>query len=208
VDIHLATPYGVSSRLFVPVIRDGSQASASTLAFAEGYRLGLTFAPTKTSGGRIETARVDEFYSADTATILIRVPDTFIPPPKAELSCMLTDTATGTIVGTFGTSSLPFDARRGGYRLGGSDLRNFIGDTSRPATDKTLRGAAKPYLDALLARGRLGDEGDAVSLKLTASLTAEQQEVPIEGGIVVDIVRRGRTASIESDPEPREPAAP
>ncbi len=208
VDIHLATPYGVSSRLFVPVVRDGSRQPASTLAFGEGYRLGLTFAPTKTSAGRTETAKVDEFYSADSATILIRVPDTFIPPPKAELSCTLTDTATGTIVGTFGTSSLPFDARRGGYRLGGSDLRNFVGDTSRPATDKTLRGAVKPYLDAILARGRLAEDGDAVSLKLTASLAAEQQEVPIEGGIVVDVVRRGRTATIESDPEPRGTTAP
>ncbi len=208
VDIHLATPYGVSSRLFVPIVRDAGQAAISTLAFAEDYRLGLAFAPTKASAGRAATARIDEFYSADTDTILIRVPDTFIPPPKAELSCTLTDTATGTIVGTFAAASLPFDARRGGYRLRGGDLRNFVGDTSRPATDKTLRGAVKPYLDMLLARGRLDDEGDAVSLRLTASLVAEQQEVPIEGGIVVDAVRRGRTATIEPDPEPTDPTAP
>ena len=208
VDIHLATPYGVSSRLFVPVVRDAEEAAASAIAFAKNYRLGLTFAPTKTSAGRTETARIDEFYSADTDSILILVPDTFIPPAKGELSCTLTDTSTGTIAGTFGTASLPFDARRGGYRLAGSDLRNFIGDTSRPATDKTLRGAVKPYLDRLLARGKLGDDGDAVSLELTASLTAEQQEVPIEGGVIIEVTRRGRTESVEPDPEPRDTATP
>ena len=208
VDIHLATPYGVSSRLYVPVVRDEPGSSTSTLAFAEGYRLGLSFTPTKTSGSRTDSAKIDEFYSSDTDVIVIRVPEYFVPPPKGELSCTLSDPATGTIAATFGAGGLPFDARRGGYRLGGNELRNFIGDTSRPATDKTLRGAVKPYVDSLLARGSLGDDGDTVSLRLTATLVAEQQEVPIEGGIIVDVTRRGRTATVEPAAEPRDAVAP
>jgi hypothetical protein len=191
VEIHLATPYGVSSRLFVPVVRGGgSDAATTTLAFAEPYRLGLTFTTTKSSETKTESAKVDEFYSAETDTIVIRVPEYFIPPPKAELSCTLVDEATGAIAGTLGTTALPFDATRGGYRLGGTELRNFIGDTSRPATDKTLRGAVKPYLDAQLAAGRLANEGDAVNFRLTATLVAEQQEVPVDGGITINATRR------------------
>jgi hypothetical protein len=192
VEIHLATPYGVSSRLFVPVVRGsgGGDFATTALTFAEAYRLGLTFTTTKSSETKTETAKVDEFYSSETDTIVIRVPEYFIPPPKAELACTLVDEATGAIAGTLGTTSLPFDARRGGYRLGGTELRNFIGDTSRPATDKTLRGAVKPYLDAQLAEGRLANEGDAVTLRLTAKLVAEQQEVPVDGGITIKATRR------------------
>ena len=192
VEIHLATPYGVSSRLFVPVVRGsgGGDFATTALTFAEAYRLGLTFTTTKSSETKTETAKVDEFYSSETDTIVIRVPEYFIPPPKAELACTLVDEATGAIAGTLGTTALPFDARRGGYRLGGTDLRNFIGDTSRPATDKTLRGAVKPYLDAQLAEGRLANEGDAVTLRLTAKLVAEQQEVPVDGGITIKATRR------------------
>jgi hypothetical protein len=48
----------------------------------------------------------------------------------------------------------------------------------------------KPYLDAQLAEGRLANEGDAVTLRLTAKLVAEQQEVPVDGGITVKATRR------------------
>jgi len=68
-----------------------------------------------------------------------------------------------------------------------------VGDTSRPATDKTLRGALKPYLDALLARGEIADDGDAVPFTLTATLVAEGQRVPVEGSIPVTVSRRGKT---------------
>ena len=51
--------------------------------------------------------------------------------------------ATGATAATFSFDGLAFDARNSRYMIAGGDLRNFIGDTSRPATDKTLRGAVK-----------------------------------------------------------------
>jgi hypothetical protein len=77
--------------------------------------------------------------------------------------------------------------------LSGGPLRNFIGDTSRPATDKTLRGALKPWLDGQLAAGGLAAEGDTASFTLTAALVAEQQEIPIDGSVAVTATRRGKT---------------
>ena len=88
--------------------------------------------------------------------------------------------------------------------IAGGDLRNFIGDTSRPATDKTLRGAVKPYLDSLLAQGSLAEDGDAVPFTLTAAIVANQQEVPIGGSLDVQATRRGKTA-IEPAPVPGSP---
>ena len=85
--------------------------------------------------------------------------------------------------------------------IAGGDLRNFVGDTSRPATDKTLRGAVKPYLDALLATGGLAEDGDSVALSLTAEIVAGDRAVPVSGSVPVTATRRGKDAvALPADP--------
>lgn len=67
-----------------------------------------------------------------------------------------------------------------------------------PATDKTLRGALKPYLDALLLRGDLaddGDDGDDVPFVVTAEIVSGEQAVPVGGELAVRVVRRGKTTT-------------
>jgi hypothetical protein len=199
VDIHLATPYGVSSHLLVPVSSRGGGA-AHGLAFDPPCTLGLTFAATKTTAA--PAAKVDEFFTASCDAIAIAAPETFIPPGKAALRLVLRDAATGTTAATFSFPEPFFDARHSRYLIAGGDLRNFVGDTSRPATDKTLRGAVKPYLDSLLQQGLLSTEGDAVALALTADLVAGEHEVPVGGAVTVTVTRRGVTVE-----PPTEPAA-
>ena len=87
-----------------------------------------------------------------------------------------------------------FDARTNRYVIAGGDLRNFVGDTSRPASDKTLRGALKPYLDHLLDEGLLAADGESAAFAVTAALVAGQQVVPVGGAIDVRATRRGRTS--------------
>ncbi len=198
VDIHLATPYGVSGHLLVPVADRGDTA-ARGLAFDPPCTLGLTFAATKTTAA--PAAKVDEFFTASCDAVAIAAADTFIPPGKAALRLVLRDAATGATAATFSFPEPFFDARHGRYLIAGGDLRNFIGDTSRPATDKTLRGAVKPYLDSLLQQGALGDDGDTVSLTLTADLVAGEHEVPVGGAVAVTVTRRGRTL-VEPEPGP------
>ena len=70
---------------------------------------------------------------------------------RALLQLLLRDAATGKTAATFSFGDLPYNADRQAYVITGGPLRNLIGDTSRPATDKTLRGAVKPWLDNLLA---------------------------------------------------------
>ncbi len=192
VDIHLATPYGVSSHLLVPVARR-PMAAACSLAFDPGFDIRLTFAAARSPTAQAEVARVNEFFAASGDAIVIHVPPVFVPPAKAELRLLLRDAATGATAAGFSFGDLPFVAARQAYVLSGGALRNFIGDTSRPATDKTLRGALKPWLDGQLAAGGLPADGDTASFTLTAALVAEQQEIPIDGSIAVSATRRGKT---------------
>ena len=202
VDIHLATPYGVTSHLLVPVARRlGPGDSGCALAFAEANALRLTFTVGKAAGTRTEAARIDEFFVAEADQLVIRAPEAFVPPAKAALQFVLRDESSGATAAEFSFDALAFDARAGAYVIAGGDLRNFVGDTSRPATDKTLRGALKPYLDALLARGEIAADGDAIPFTLTATLVADGQRVAVAGAIPVAVSRRGKTVV---DPTPAE----
>jgi len=191
VDIHLATPYGVSGHLLVPVHRRGDVGSQPTVDAAT-IRLSFTVARSAAAGGPV--ARVDEFFAATSESVSIRMPAAFVPPAKATLQFTVRD-AIRPVAG-FSCDTPPYDARGSRYLLAGGDLRNLIGDTSRPASDKTLRGGVKPYLDHLLGSGQLDADGDAVTLTVTAVLVAGQQEIPLAGDLTVIATRRGRAADI------------
>ena len=197
VAIHLATPYGVSGRLLVPVIprTDGGGGPS----FVSGCGFELFFSTAKSAGSPTPTARVDEFYRSACDALEIAVPTSFIPPEKGVLRLVLRDEARGVTAATFSFPSPFFDGRRGRYVIAGGDLRNFLGDTSRPATDKTLRGAVKPYLDALLATGQFADDGDAVALVLTAEIVAGDRAVPVSGSVPVSATRRGKEPQVTPD---------
>jgi len=196
VDIHLATPYGVSSHLLIPVARRQLSTSCS-LAFEPGFDVQLTFSTSRSATAKAVVARVDEYFTANRDAIVIHTPSAFVPPAKAEMHFLLRDAATGKTAATFSFGDLPYDAARRAYVIAGGPLRNLIGDTSRPATDKTLRGAVKPWLDNTLAEDGLTTDGDTATGTLTATLVAGQQEIPIGGSIDVTATRHvervGRT---------------
>jgi hypothetical protein len=196
VDLHLATPYGVSSHLLIPVVRRQTSSRCS-LTFAPGFDVQLTFSVGRSATAKADVARVDEYFTASRDAIVIDTPSVFVPPAKAELQFLLRDAANGETAATFSFGDLPYDAARQAYVIAGGPLRNFIGDTSRPATDKTLRGAVKPWLDNVLAEGGLTTDGDAATATLTATLVAGQQEIPVGGSITVTATRRGTTTASE-----------
>lgn len=200
VDIHLATPYGVTSHLLVPVARRGRGADAGCmLAFADANALRLTFTVGKTAGTKAEAARIDEFFAAEGDQLAIRAPEVFVPPAKGVLQFVLRDESTGATAAEFSFDALAFDPRASAYVIAGGDLRNLVGDTSRPATDKTIRGALKPYLDACLAQGRLAEDGDALPFTLSATLVADGLRVPVAGSLPLTATRRGKTTVVEPE---------
>jgi hypothetical protein len=190
VAIHLATPYGVSGRLLVPVIPRAAASGGPAFVSSCGFE--LFFSTAKSSTSPTPVARVDEFYRSACDAVEIAVPASFIPPEKGVLRLVLRDEARGVTAATFSFPSPFFDGSRSRYVIAGGDLRNFVGDTSRPATDKTLRGAVKPYLDALLATGGLAQDGDSVALSLSAEIVAGERAVPVSGSVPVSASRRGK----------------
>jgi hypothetical protein len=188
VDLHLATPYGVTTQILVPVAR--RSLGTGRLAFADSYQINLTYTTGTSTAANAEVARVDEFYGAAFDTLAIKVPTDFLPPSKGVLNFTLSDPKESQPVAVFAVPLPPFDSLRQAYVLAGADLRNFVGDTSRPATDKTLRGAMKPYLDARLAAGIAPAVGQTLLLELTASLAAEGRDLPVGGRVRVEAQRR------------------
>jgi hypothetical protein len=194
VAIHLATPYGVSGRLLVPVIPRAAASGGPAFVSSCGFE--LFFSTAKSSTSPTPVARVDEFYRSACDAVEIAVPASFIPPEKGVLRLVLRDEARGVTAATFSFPSPFFDGSRSRYVIAGGDLRNFVGDTSRPATDKTLRGAVKPYLDALLATGGLAQDGDSVALSLSAEIVAGERAVPVSGSVPVSASRRGKDSVV------------
>ena len=187
VDVHLATPYGVSDHLLIPVYQQTSAGTSTSaacdLSFAPDAAVSLTTTKTKTGGWRM-----NEFFQTSSDRIRILAPSTFVPPQNAQLQCTLRDDTSGATVATFSVPAPTFHAVEREYLLSGGDLRNFVGDTSRPATDKTLRGAIKPYIDHLGSQRTESGQPDVnCNLTLTAQLVTASQVIPIKGFLAVSV---------------------
>ena len=202
VDFHLATPYGVSSHLLVPVAASRSSNTLGGLALVGSPTVGLTFTAKAPRGSDVETAKVDAFFTASAPALEIVVPEGFFPPDKPVLQLTLRQPGSETVAATLGSDDLTFDAARRRYLIAGENLTNLVGDSSRPAGDSTLRGAVRTALDRLLLAGELKQVGDTVQFTATGSLVANQQFVPIGGSLTITATRRGETL-----PEPATPAA-
>ncbi|MBU6275536.1 MAG: hypothetical protein KGQ61_02755 [Planctomycetes bacterium] len=191
VDLHLATPYGVSGHLLIPYLAPPAAPPPVTapppgpceLSIDPPAAIALTTSRTGTG-----TWRVNEYFDATPDVIRIHAPAGFAAPSLAEIRSTVREKENGAVIASFTTSAPHFNAAAGAYVLTGGELRNFVGDTSRPATDKTLRGAIKPYLDSIGARVPADNPGQiACDLILTFELVSGQQVIPIDGAITVAI---------------------
>jgi hypothetical protein len=190
IDVHLATPYGVSGHLLIPLMTkpactstSNPDTSACSLVIAPPASIELTASPTKAG-----TWRVNEYFAAVPESISVRVPKWFVPPPKAEINWTIRESGQpgepGPVVGKLSTAAPHFEACTPAYVFDGAELRNLVGDTSRPATDKTLRGAIKPYLDHIGSQPKASIDRQ---LLVTAALVAGGKSIPIEGTLAINV---------------------
>jgi len=191
VDVHLATPYGVSGHLLIPYLPPPAAPPPVTApppgpcALSIDPPAAIALTASRTGSG---TWRVNEYFDATPDAIRIHAPAGFAAPSLAEIRSTVRDKESGAVVASFSTPAPHFNAGAGAYVLTGGELRNFVGDTSRPATDKTLRGAIKPYLDATGAKVPATEPGQIDrDLILTAELVSGQQVIPIAGAISVSV---------------------
>jgi hypothetical protein len=188
IDVRLATPYGVSNHLLIPVVASGGWGGGG-LAFETDVEFTLFSQKTATT----EAWRIGEYYEATAPELVIRAPEAFIPPEKAKLRFLLREVG-GNAFATLAIAAPPYDARTGVYRLAGADLRNFVGDGTRPASDSTLRGALAPFVN------HTGGEGGTFTAE--ATLVTEFQEQPVGGTLTVRIVH-----ATKPEPDTPSPAA-
>ncbi len=189
VDIHLATPYGVSGHMLVPV----AKASSSTrnigngqVAWRNGSKLTLTATITTTAavGGNPATksTAISNLFNAVPDVWLIDIPQISPVPASIILKLFVHDANDGTFVGTFATPALNFDASNSTAYLTGNELNTIaIGSSNSIST------VAKDYV-TWLASNRSFSNG-TVSLRVTAALDqgAGRPLVPIDGGFDVDV---------------------
>ena len=173
IDVRLATPYGVSNHLLIPVVASGGGWGGG-LAFEADVEFTLFSQKTATT----DAWRIGEYYEATAPELVIRAPEAFIPPAKASLRFLLREVG-GNAFATISIPAPPYDAKTGVYRLAGADLRNFVGDGTRPASDSTLRGALAPFVN------HTGGKGGVFTAE--ATLVTDLQEQPIGGTLTVRI---------------------
>jgi hypothetical protein len=196
VDVHLATPYGVSGHLLIPVVPAVKPAeqvepdpAACALAISPPGRIDLTAGLTKSGRWRVE-----EYFDATPDTIAVRVPRWFTPPAQAGIRWTVRELDhEDTVVAQFTVPAPHFEAAQRAYVFDGGELRNFIGDTSRPATDKTLRGALKPYLD--FVGGTIQGKPEQIEREYVAAATliAGGQSIPVDGSLKIAVRYAGQT---------------
>jgi hypothetical protein len=196
VDVHLATPYGVSGHLLIPVVPAAKPAEkgqpepdSCALAISPPGRIDLSAGLTKSGRWRVE-----EYFDATPDTIAVHVPKWFTPPAQAGIRWTVRELDDkDTVVAQFTVPAPHFEAAERAYVFDGGELRNFIGDTSRPATDKTLRGALKPYLDFVGAKIQGQPERIAREYVAAATLVAGGQSIPVDGGLRIGVRYAGQT---------------
>jgi hypothetical protein len=184
IDVHLATPYGVSNHLLIPFLT-AEKGDCCTVPDVAECALGIIpKVEVKLQAIRKDGANVQiqEFFDVTPDTIVVRVPKWFTPPSEAVLRWTVRDVVGSTVVAQFAVPAPQFDASARSYVFDGAELRNFIGAGASPASDKTLRGAVLPYLqDSSQTRSQ------AWSLIAKPVLVSASQTIPIEGELGVSI---------------------
>jgi hypothetical protein len=189
IDVHLATPYGVSNHLLIPFIAAEKKEccteedpAACALVVTPPVCVALTAKHNEGEAGWT----IDEHFDTTPDMIAIRVPKWFTPPSEAALRWTVA-AADGPVIAQFSLPVPHFDAASRSYVFGGAELRNLIGAAGAPSAAKTLRGAIRPYL---VRTGKDAIRDSSRDFFAKAELLTGRQTIPIEGELVVSISKR------------------
>ncbi len=187
VDIHLATPYGVSGHLLVPVAKAGAATSRSGGQFA--WRPGSSITITETVGAKVGNAdqviSPSKYFSTSHNALLIDVPSACPIPAAIKVRYFIHDT-NGTFIGTFDKSGMVFDTAGESIVVGGADLNSLIDPL---ASGDSIGFLVKEYLNWLVNKNQSKVTG--LSLRVTAAFDPSNSSrplLPIDGGFDVSVI--------------------
>ncbi|NLS92640.1 MAG: hypothetical protein GXX96_10830 [Planctomycetaceae bacterium] len=167
VDVHLATPYGVSSHLLVPVAAAKTVRERVKFEMCSGAVLTLTY----TKSGTPPTRTFDKFFRFKPDALVIRVPHAAELTDSATITFSLHDARARTFLGQFPLSSTALSKGSLEYRLSETNL-------SEMATQ--IQKLAEPYLQYLR-------NVDTISVRVTAEMP---NKTPVEGHFIAVICER------------------
>ncbi len=182
VDIHLATPYGVSSHLLVPVAKAGAslQSSGGQLSWRTGALLNMfATVPKPTSGDPV--ANISTFFKSSSPALLIDVPPTS-PLPSTLTLVFEVRAADGTFLGALPLTTAAFDPRENTIFISADALKNLVGTDAGG-----LGGKIKPYLEWQLNKN--STKLPTMTLSVIASLDPGNSRplIPIAQGFQVQV---------------------
>ncbi len=142
VDVHLATPYGVSSHLLVPISKMETVSEGVHFEMRPGAVVNVTY----TSSEATPAPAYDEFYRFNQDALVIRAPRLAEVPDSASITFYLHDAGDRTFLGSFSGPSVALSKHSFEYRFSGSALSGLVNQ---------IEGLATPYLKYLGGADRL-----------------------------------------------------
>ena len=161
VDVHLATPYGVSSHLLVPVASAGAAVPAiGSFEMRPGANLDLYYT-SKTTG-----IEIDDFFTLNQTALVVRAPRIAEVSNKVSITFFVRDAIEKTYIGSFDVTEIPLNQCDYEYYITGNKLKTLVTGTNM------LKNVIIPYLTHEQAQG-------SVEFEVTAALTSSG--IPIAG---------------------------
>lgn len=165
IDAHLATPYGVSGHLLIPVVRTDTAAAPQTGWVPAEIAAVINRKVTKGTPPAPDTIEYDMSHLLIGApgNLQLRFPGAGVPPATTKIHFSIVEAESNALRGSFTVDQVPADPKTGGFQLNGKVLSDFAlalkGTTGLSATTlKAILGDDKKQFDLLLqARLQVGD---------------------------------------------------
>ncbi|MEQ1829162.1 MAG: hypothetical protein ABL921_24580 [Pirellula sp.] len=182
VDIHLATPYGVSGHLLVNVAKAGAatrNSGGGQIAWRQGARLGLN--ATITVSGTAKTVTVSPYFNATPDIFNIDVPQVS-PLPSTITAKLFVHASDGTFVGIFNSPSLNFDGANSSIYATGNELNSIAAGSAN-----SIKSVVTDYANWLVNSRDF--KGGNLSFRVSGALVQDggRPLIPIENGFDVEV---------------------
>ena len=164
VDVHLATPYGVSSHLLVPVADGGVTPVAQHFEMRPEAEFGLFYKYAES--GDTKTAPVNSFFLFNQNAVVIHAPRIAEIQEKVDVTFSLTDASDKTYLGSFQVADVPFNAYAYEYYITADKLKSLINGTNM------LGDVVEPYLVY---------KGGKATITVEVTATVSATNVPVAG---------------------------
>ncbi|UUO04976.1 hypothetical protein M4951_16480 [Blastopirellula sp. J2-11] len=195
VDLHVATPYGVSSHLHVPVAVPNAASVNQALAFAEPVAVSMK-ATAKEGDNDKYTVDIEDFSLIEPGVITLNSPALLQLTDEPQIRFQLDHD--GVLVGSTPSKVSGFDPRSNTFYIEGADLKSLVGSDNAP-TPSGMQQQINPYIKYLVEETNLADDS-TISIRARAFVITNPLRAAVE-------IQNPLTIRVKVDREDTKPAA-